>query len=215
MDKLSQLVVNGNPTALSLVKTLLNAPMLINLGITKEGFMQGDPFAIPLETQSHQQTGSADVSESLVITASGKKNIADNVAPKSWTWNFTGYIPGNAALEHTNLYTPFVALNSWLIRNAFQKGYILIFKDIDAQLYRRVVIQSLTIKTEADCRNKTPFAMTLKEINVMDDLYSQMSESAQAAIPKSGSAIGYALAQGTTLAAKVSTDAISSILAYF
>ena len=93
MDTLSQLVVNGNPTALSLVKTLLNSPMLINLGITKEGLTQGSPFAIPLETQNHQQTGSADVSESLVITASGKKNIADNVAPKSWTWNFTGYIP--------------------------------------------------------------------------------------------------------------------------
>ena len=119
MDTLSQLVVNGNPTALSLVKTLLNSPMLINLGITKEGLTQGAPFAIPLETQTHQQTGSADVSESLVITASGKKNIADNVAPKSWTWSITGYIPGNAAVEPTNLYTPFAALNSWLIRNAF------------------------------------------------------------------------------------------------
>jgi len=124
MDTLSQLVVNGTPTALSLVKTLLNSPMLINLGITKEGLTQGAPFAIPLETQTHQQTGSADVSESLVITASGKKNIADNVAPKSWTWSITGYIPGNAAVETTNLYTPFAALNSWLIRNAFQKGYI-------------------------------------------------------------------------------------------
>ena len=213
MDTLSQLVVNGNPTALSLVKTLLNSPMLINLGITKEGLTQGSPFAIPLETQNHQQTGSADVSESLVITASGKKNIADNVAPKSWTWNFTGYIPGNAAVEPTNLYTPFAALNSWLIRNAFQKGYILIFKDIDAQLYRRVVIQSLTVKTEADCRNKTPFAMTLKEINVMDDLLSQMTESAMAAIPASGSAIGYAVAQGTTLAAKVGTDIAATIMA--
>ena len=213
MDTLSQLVVNGNPTALSLVKTLLNSPMLINLGITKEGLTQGAPFAIPLETQTHQQTGSADVSESLVITASGKKNIADNVAPKSWTWSITGYIPGNAALEPTNLYTPYVMLNSWLIRNAFQKGYILIFKDIDAQLYRRVVIQSLTVKTEADCRNKTPFAMTLKEINVMDDLLSQMTESAMAAIPASGSAIGYAVAQGTTLAAKVGTDIAATIMA--
>lgn len=215
MDKLSQLVVNGNPTALSLVKTLLNSPMLINLGITKEGLTQGAPFAIPLETQTHQQTGTAEVSESLVITASGKKNIADNVAPGSWSWSFAGFIPGNAALEPTNLYTPYVMLNSWLIRNAFQKGYVLIFKDIDAQLYRRVVIKSLTIKMEADCRNKTPFSMTLKEINVMDDLLSQMTESARAAIPASGSAIGFAAAQGISLAVKSSVDMVASVLGYF
>ena len=106
-------------------------------------------------------------------------------------------------------------LNSWLIRNAFQKGYVLIFKDIDAQLYRRVVIKSLTIKMEADCRNKTPFSMTLKEINVMDDLLSQMTESARAAIPASGSAIGFAAAQGTSLAVKSSVDMVASVLGYF
>ncbi len=99
MDKLSQLVVNGNPTALSLVKTLLNSPMLINLGITKEGLTQGAPFAIPLETQTHQQTGTAEVSESLVITASGKKNIADNVAPGSWTWVLQGIFPATQPLN--------------------------------------------------------------------------------------------------------------------
>ena len=37
MDGLSQLIVNGNPTALNLVKTLLDAPMLINPSITKDG----------------------------------------------------------------------------------------------------------------------------------------------------------------------------------
>ena len=212
MDGLSQLIVNGNPTALNLVKTLLDAPMLINPSITKDGLSQGAPFAIPLETETHQQTGNAEVSESLLITAGGKKNVADNVAPGSWTWNLTGYIPGNAALEPTNLYTPFVALNSWLIRNAYQQGYVLIYKDIDAQIYRRVVIKSLTINTKSDCRNKTPFSMTLKEINVMDDFLSNMTQSAKAAQPKSGSNIGYTAAVGTVVATKATVDVIKAVI---
>ena len=212
MDGLSQLIVNGNPTALNLVKTLLDAPMLVNPSITKDGLSQGAPFAIPLETETHQQTGNAEVSESLLITAGGKKNVADNVAPGAWTWNLTGYIPGNAALEPTNLYTPFVALNSWLIRNAYQQGYVLIYKDIDAQIYRRVVIKSLTINTKSDCRNKTPFSMTLKEINVMDDFLSNMTQSGKAAQPASGSKIGYTAAVGTVVAAKTTVDVINAII---
>ena len=213
MDGLSQLVINGNPTALNLVKTLLDSPMLINPSITKDGLSQGAPFAIPLETETHQQTGNAEVSESLVITAEGKRNVADNVAPGSWTWNLSGYIPGNAALEITNLYTPFVALNSYLIRNAFQKGYVLIYKDIDAQIYRRVVIKSLTISTKADCRNKTPFSMVLKEINVMDDFEADTTSAGKAALPKAGSINGYTAAAGTVIAAKVGVDAIAAAMA--
>lgn len=212
MDGLSQLVVNGNSTALNLVKTLLDSPMLINPSITKDGLSQGAPFAIPLETETHQQTGNAEVSESLVITAEGKRNVADNVAPGAWTWNLSGYIPGNDALEITNLYTPFVALNSWLIRNAFQNGYVLIYKDIDAQIYRRVVIKSLTISTKADCRNKTPFSMTLKEINVIDDFMADTTKSERAARPKAGSITGYTAVAGTVIASKLTVDAIAAVI---
>ena len=212
MDGLSQLVVNGNSTALNLVKTLLDSPMLINPSITKDGLSQGAPFAIPLETETHQQTGNAEVSESLVITAEGKRNVADNVAPGAWTWNLSGYIPGNDALEITNLYTPFVALNSWLIRNAFQNGYVLIYKDIDAQIYRRVVIKSLTISTKADCRNKTPFSMTLKEINVIDDFMADTTKSERAARPKTGSITGYTAVAGTVIASKLTVDAIAAVI---
>lgn len=212
MDGLSQLVVNGNSTALNLVKTLLDSPMLINPSITKDGLSQGAPFAIPLETETHQQTGNAEVSESLVITAEGKRNVADNVAPGAWTWNLSGYIPGNDALEITNLYTPFVALNSWLIRNAFQNGYVLIYKDIDAQIYRRVVIKSLTISTKADCRNKTPFSMTLKEINVIDDFMADATKSERAAQPKAGSITGYTAVAGTVIASKLTVDAIAAVI---
>lgn len=212
MDGLSQLVVNGNSTALNLVKTLLDSPMLINPSITKDGLSQGAPFAIPLETETHQQTGNAEVSESLVITAEGKRNVADNVAPGAWTWNLSGYIPGNDALEITNLYTPFVALNSWLIRNAFQNGYVLIYKDIDAQIYRRVVIKSLTISTKADCRNKTPFSMTLKEINVIDDFMADATKSEKAAQPKAGSITGYTAVAGTVIASKLTVDAIAAVI---
>ena len=65
---------------------------------------------------------------------------------------------------------------------------------------------------QADCRNATPFSMTLKEVNVMDNLLTQMTESAAAAIPKSGSAIGYATVQGTVIANKLAADLVKSSL---
>ena len=210
MAELSQMVANGKPSALKLVKKLLDSPMLINLSITADGLSQGLPFAIPLETETHQQTGSAEVSESLVIAATGKKNVCDNVAPGAWTWNLSGYIPGMSALEKTNLFTPFVTLNTQLIKNAFKKGYVLIFKDIDCQIYKRVVIQSLTLSPQKDCRNKMPFSMTLKEINVITGLLSDLTESAAASAVAAGSALGSAAATGTVVATSAAVSAVTA-----
>lgn len=177
MESLTRLVAQGAPGALKMVKSLLDTPALINTGFSGEA-SQGLPFVVPLDTESHVQQGDALVSESLVITQTQKKNIADNVAPGSWEWSLSGYIPGMPDLELTNLFTPFVKLNVSLLKNAFQKGYILTFKDIDASIYKRVVIKRLSIKTDSDARNAAPFSMTLKEINVLDTLAEQKSSLA-------------------------------------
>lgn len=203
MDPLSKLITQGSPAALNLVKSLLNRPMLINLG--KIGGMEGQglPFAIPLETEDHSQDGSAQVSESLLITKDQKTNVADNVAPGPWEWNMSGYIPGIPLLEPTNFFTPFVTLNTNLLKLAFKKGYVLVFKDIDAEIYTYTVIKSLSIKTQADCRNATPFRMTLRELNLLSVTNSNKSETAAKSFPSDGQIIGGVLKVGSTVAGAV------------
>ena len=210
MSSLTKLVTQGAPAALNMVKTLLATPLLINPGIIA-GKDQGMPFAIPLETETNTQSGTAEVSESLILTKTVKKNMTDNVAPGAWTWSLSGFIPGISALEPTNKFTPFVTLNTALLRNAYKQGYLLIFKDIDAAIYKQVAIQNLTIDPQADCRNKTPFSMTLKEVNVMTALGSDAAEKAQSSFPGAGQLAGDAIMAGSTLAVGVGVGAVSML----
>lgn len=202
MESISRLVAQGAPGALKMVKSLLETPALVNVGFVN-GVQQGLPFVVPLDTEQHTQQGDALVSETLVITKFGRKaNLADNVAPGAWEWSLSGYIPGMPDLELTNLFTPFVKLNVSLLKNAFKKGYVLTFKDVDAAIYKKVVIKRLAIKTEADARNAAPFAMTLKEINTMDALATEM-----------GTLAGDALSVGTTVAISVAGQAFGALAA--
>lgn len=212
MDALSQLIVQGSPAALNLVRSLLNTPMLINTGFVGDA-RQGLPFAIPLETEDHSQQGSAQVSESLVITANKKVSVADNVAPGSWEWSLSGYIPGITALEPSNYFTPFVRLNTNLLKNAFKQGYVLIFKDVDAAIYTKVVIKQLTIRTQADSRNKTPFTMTLKEINTITTRNTDETQQELLSNPTLGTILGDALNAGSTIAVNAATDAAALVSA--
>lgn len=205
-------VVNGNPSALNLVKTLISTPTLINPGSKVYPNQSKYTFAIPLETESHRQSSSAQVSESLVITKTNKRNMADNVAPGAWQWTLSGYIPGVSALETTVFFTPFVTFNTNLLKFAYKQGYLLIFKDIDCQIYKNVVIKSLEIGTQADCKNKTPFSMTLVQMDAIDDISVEMSKAEQTASPASGTAAGAAADFGATMA---STIAASSLVFLF
>lgn len=210
MDKFSIALTQGSSGALKLAKTLLTTPTLINQGRIAKGD-QGMPFAIPLETEEHSQTGTAQVSESLIITKTQKVNVSDNIAPGAWTWSLSGYIPGIAALEPSNYFTPFVTLFTKLLQNAFKKGYILVFKDVDATIYKRVVIQSLTVRTQADCKNKTPFSMTLKELNVMDLQTVERTEAQTSAMADLGSALGFSSMAGLTIATSAGIGALQSL----
>ena len=212
-DKFSQSILNGKGSALKMAKTLLTTPTLIYTGEYNKSVIQA-PFAVPLEVESHQQEGTAEVSESLVIAKNQKLNITDNISPGSWSWQLSGYIPGIASLEPTNYFTPFVTLFTELLKTAFKRGYVMIYKDIDAKIYRRVVIKSLTISEKADCKNKMPFNMSLKEINVMDDVLASATESASKAIPGLGSSLGSAISLGCTLATTMSVSAVAAAVGY-
>lgn len=202
---------NGGAAALDLVKSMLSTPTLINPGFGYYPNQTKFPFAIPLETESHQQSGQSEVSQSLVITKSNKKNISDNIAPSSWTWQLSGYIPGSS-MEVTNLFTPIVKLNTDLLKMAWEKGYLLIFKDVDAHIYNDVVIQSLTISTQADCKNKTPFSMTLKQINKLD-LLADLTDAALNAIPAAGAIGGKSIVMGSVMAVGATVGVIDSLTA--
>lgn len=211
---LTDKILQGNKAAWAEVKTLLSTPVLINPGFGYYENQTRHPFAIPLETESHTQSMSAEVSESLVICKDQKKNMADNIAPGSWSWSLSGYIPGSSLLEPTNLYTPIVKLQTDLLKMAMEKGYMLIFKDIDNTIYRRVVIQSLDIETQADCKNKTPFSMTLKQINSMDDIEFTGEGSNIASLLSQGSRLGQKITAGVTMGTNLimGSTALGSIL---
>jgi hypothetical protein len=206
--EITQSLIRGSQVALNLAKTMLTLPMLMNIDVT-----QGGLFAIPLETETHVQHIASEVSTSLLITKLGKKNVSDNIAPGAWGWTLTGYIPGITDLEPTSYYTPFVKLYRDFIRRAAANGYILMFKDIDNNIYRRVAIASLSIDTKADCKNKTPFSMELVEINVLDN-NGGLSEIVSNAISQVGTLMGSALNVGATVAQKaINTNIVKNLLA--
>ena len=207
MDALSRLLVIGDSKTLQLVKTMLTSPMLINTGK-----YQGLPFSVALETNQHDMVGNAEVSESLVVAADQKVNIADNIAPGPWEWNLAGYIGGIDKLEPTNYFKPFVAINVEWIKRAFKGGYILTFKDNDNHVYSKVVIKALKISTQADSKNKVPFSMTIKEINTMDTLDMVLSKTESAASLATGTIRGAAKNVGLTVGTALTGEGLSSLI---
>lgn len=200
--QLTKAVINANANALSLVKTLIDNPTLIST--TSPYF-----FTISLEVESYRQYADADVAENVVISteSDAKKYISDNVAPRAWTWEMSGYIPGLDAIEKTNLYTPIVATNRLFIRKAFEKGIRIRFKDMYNKVWDNVVIQNLELSTEADCKNKQPFKMTLKRIDTLSQYSSEVAElAAELAEVAVGSIAGAAASYGTTGASAVTEN---------
>lgn len=191
--KLTNAVVKANAKALNLVKTLVENPTLIS---TTAPYY----FTIPLEVDSYRQYADADVAESVVISteSDAKKYISDNVAPRAWTWEMSGYIPGLASLEKTNLYTPIVATNRLFIRKVFEKGVRLRFKDMYNKVWDNVVIQNLELTTEAECKNKQPFKMTLKRIDTLSNRSDESELGVELAEVAAGTIAGNVAALGTT-----------------
>lgn len=205
-DTLTKLIAQGNSQALNMAQSLLSNPVLINPAAGMPHSYEAQavmPFIIPLECETHKQHLDAEVSESIVIARDNKKNVTDNVAPGSWSWNLSGYIPGRPEVEITNLFTPFVILHTNYLKKAAEKGYLLVFKDIDSSIYYNVVIKSIDISTQKDCRNRTPFTMTLKSINTLDDLETEVAEAAKNAQPLTGTVLGKAQNAGITSGVKV------------
>ena len=163
MDGLTLSIINGNKKALALAKTLVTTPTLINIDPS-----QGALYAIPIEAETNQKNGSAEVSESLVISKESKQFISDNVAPGSKSWRLSGYIKGVPTLEPTTFFQPFVQMHTDILWNWFDHGAVLVYRDGNAQIHNRVVIKDLQTSQQKDCANATPVTITLKEINVME-----------------------------------------------
>lgn len=195
-------ILTGNATAVRLAKTLVENPSIIS---------DTSPYvyAISLEVESYRQYADADVAESVVISteSDAKKYISDNVAPRAWTWELSGYIPGLASIEKTNLYTPVVATNRLFLRKTFKNGIRIRFKDMYNKVWDNVVIQKLELSTEADCKNKQPFKMTLKRIDTLSTKSDLSELGIELAEVAAGMAAGQVLSYGTTVAEK-GTEAV-------
>lgn len=163
MDGLILKLIEGNSTAINLAKTVISTPTLINKDIA-----QGTVSAIPLEVETNQKTAQAEVSESLIISSEAKKYVSDNVAPGSKSWNLSGYLVGNRALEQSALFQPTLKMITDILWQWFERGAVLIFKDGTSQIYDNVVIKSLQTSQVKDAADAVAFTMTLKEINVME-----------------------------------------------
>lgn len=147
----------------------------------------------------------------MVISKQNKVNVTDNIAPGAYTWELSGYIPGAAgAFEYTNLWTPSVQLNTDILRLWNKRGAVLAYKDIDGTIYKRVAIKSLSISIQKDCRNMTPVKITLREINVMENILSAFTSVVANAMPKEGTLLGAATAAGSTLCSAVGKSALSA-----
>lgn len=207
MDGISLKITKGNRAAIALAKTLITTPTLINTDPK-----QGAIYAIPLQVETNQKSASAQVSESLVLATDAKKFISDNVAPGSKSWKLGGYIKGISRLEPSNYFQPFVQLHTDILWNWRDRGAVLIFKDGNAQIYKRVVIKDLQTAQQKDSANATPFTMTLKEINVLETSNTDQGDNSDAnkmakSLPAAGSALGAALTLGMTAAETVEQTA--------
>jgi len=163
MDGLILKLIEGNSAAINLAKTVISTPTLINKDLT-----QGAVSAVPLEVETNQKIAQAEVSESLIISSEAKKYVSDNVAPGSKSWNLTGYLVGNRALEQSSLFQPTLKMITDILWQWFERGAVLIFKDGNSQIYDNVVIKSLQTSQVKDAADAVAFTMTLKEINVME-----------------------------------------------
>ena len=199
---LSKAIISGSRLAVSLAKTCITTPVLINTDVR-----QGAQYAIPLYCETNQKSAAAEVSESLIISTNSKKNITDNVAPGSKSWRLSGYIKGDitGVLEPTNYFQPMTQFHADTLWEWFGKAAVLMFKDGNAQVYDRVVIKDLQTGQQKDSQSAIPFSMTLKEINVMTtsplNLSADTTNSVEAAAksaPGAGSAGGDTLSMGAT-----------------
>ena len=165
MDGLTLKIIEGSRAALSLAKTCISTPALIN---NKIDLSQGPVAVIPLECETSQKSAQAEVSESLVISSEAKKYVSDNIAPGSKSWTLSGYIAGNKATDQTVYFQPTIKINVDVLWQWFERGAVLIFKDDSSQIYDNVVIKSLQTSLQKEAGNAIAFQMTLKEINVME-----------------------------------------------
>lgn len=179
MNEFTRKIISGNTRALMFAKSLLTDP---GLAIK----INGTTIYIPLEVEICQQTGDAVVSEQLVVTPEGKKYITDNVAPGQWSWNISGYLSGVEFTEPTNFFKPSVKFQTDIIRKTYKDGLNCSFKDIDCMEYKNVFIQSLTIETRSECKNKKPFQMVLKQVEVLESSEGEITRLKALSTPPAG-----------------------------
>lgn len=208
MNEFTKKLITGNPRALLYAKSLLTDPTLVFT-------INGAKVIIPLEVETISQDGEAEVSEQVVVTKEGKKYISDNVAPGPWSWTMSGYISGIEALEVTNFYTPGLRLNIEFLKKAFKDGLRGFFKDQDCWPYNNVVIQRLSLGSEKDCKNKKPFQMTLKQIEVLSSLEGVITSLAALSSPGAGSIGGDTLGAGQTTTSPVERLKESRLAQFF
>ena len=114
IKSLAAAVVQGEPTALNLAKTMLMNPTIVST----------DPkWAISLEPETYDKSGTAEVSQHpVIVPGSGVKQfLNDNVAPSPLSWTISGYIPGNPVLEPVCIFTPVVRANTDFLKTSYVK----------------------------------------------------------------------------------------------
>lgn len=187
-------LLQGDPTVLRMAKSMIDNPMLITTD---------PPFAIPVEPVKYSQSSDAEVSERPVIApGSGvKQYLNDNVAPAPWTWTISGYIPGDPVAEISNYFTPIVMLRTEILKKAYRNGQRIYYKDVNCKMYKNCVIQSLSVDYNAECRNKMPVQLTIKEIVTLETSAAYLTEVENNATPTGSDAEA-----GTTTTQSVKYD---------
>jgi len=201
--QLGAAIVAGDNTALKMAKSLLDNPMIVSTGVI--------PWAISLEVENYSKQSNAEVAKyPVVVPGTGiKQYLSDNVSPEPLSWNLSGYIPGNIALEKTCLFTPILDLNCMLLWQAYREGARIMYKDMDNFPYLNCVISHLETYYQKDVKNKMGFKMTLQEIKVIDMNEAEMTETEKNA---DADVAGGASDMGSTAASKVGKSELMKLL---
>lgn len=180
---LSVLGIVNNPAGKTAAESFTTNPTLTN--------PNDDSFFIELFVENHEQTASAEVSESLIISTStdSKKYISDSVAPGPWEWSLEAYIKADEAELIAGCYQS-LKTKIERLKKVYEDGTRLTYKDIDCSEYEDVVIQQLSISFDSENANVRKVSLQLKKINIQEAESSDLTVDEYNATPASGTSDG-------------------------
>lgn len=164
---------------------------------------------VSLELTSCKVSAEAKVSQHLIVTPTGYKQIVnDNVAPSPRVWSMTGYIPEDnfllAGVQNTLRSIAGNGINLGLrslkdqLWEAFYNRVPVEWKDKDGNVWKSVAIEKLETEDDPTITNKVPMNATVRELVTVNSFLDK-----NPTYLSSGNSAGSPTSMGTTVSSAV------------